>query len=83
MILQKWDYKLHKYIDVEVPDKYNCKVYSNDMEEIVNCPHCGKKLKFGETYTSLEFHTTPLGFGYGVCQKCYDKEWERRRSEKS
>lgn len=81
MKLRKWNVSLHKYEEIEIPDNWNCKSYSNDMNEIVTCPQCGKKLKFGETYTSLEIHTN-IGFGYGVCQECYDKEWERRKNEK-
>lgn len=48
------------------------------MKEIVNCPHCGKELEYGNCYTSLEIHTE-MGFGYGVCEKCYEEEWNRRR----
>lgn len=81
MILQKWNYKTHSYDNMRCPIDWNCKTYSNNMEEIVNCPHCGKKIKFGDTYTSLEFHTG-LGMGYGVCEECYKKEWERRRENK-
>ena len=69
MILQKWDYKEHNYKDYRVPDEWNVKTYGNGMEEIINCAQCGKKLKFGDSYTSLEVHTK-IGFGYSVCEKC-------------
>ncbi len=81
MILRKWNCKTREYEDYEVPDEWNCHCYSNDMEEIVNCPHCGKELEFGDTYTSLEIHTA-VGFGYGVCDKCYEEEWKRRRKNR-
>ncbi len=77
MILNKWNYKKHIYESYEIPNNWNCKLYSEDMNEIVNCPHCGKKLKYGDTYTSLEIHNN-MGFGFGVCEKCYKKEWLRR-----
>lgn len=77
MILQKWNYKKHKYEDYEIPDEWNVKTYANGMEEIINCCQCGKKLKFGDSYTSLEVHTE-MGFGYSVCEDCYEKEWKRR-----
>lgn len=77
MILKKWNYKKHEYDPYEIPDEWNCKTYSNDMDEIINCPHCGKELKFGDTYTSKEIHTE-IGLGYGVCEKCYNNEWLRR-----
>ena len=74
MILNKWNNKEHTYEPYEIPDDWNCKTYSNDMEEVINCPHCGRKLKYGDSYTSLEIHTD-MGFGYGVCEKCYQNEW--------
>lgn len=77
MILQKWNCKKHKYEDYEIPDEWNVKTYGNGMEEIINCCQCGKKLKFGDSYTSLEVHTE-MGFGYSVCEDCYEKEWKRR-----
>lgn len=79
MILRKWNNKEHTYEPYEIPDDWNCKTYSNDMEEVINCPHCGRKLKYGDSYTSLEIHTD-MGFGYGVCEKCYQNEWIRRNS---
>lgn len=78
MILNKWNYNTHSYDKVNISDVYNCKTYSNDMNEIVHCPHCGDEIKFGESYTSLEFHTK-LGFGYAVCENCYELEMERRK----
>ena len=41
---------------------------------------CGKELKYGDTYTSLEIHTA-MGFGYGVCEDCYEFEWKRREKD--
>lgn len=81
MILQKWNWDKHKYEDYEVPKDWVCKCYSDDMSEIVNCPHCGKQIRFGEGLTSTEIHTE-LGFGYAVCEDCYDEEWIRRQKAK-
>ena len=44
----------------------------------MNCPHCGKELPYGETYTSKEIHNW-VGLGYGVCEECYEEEWKRRK----
>lgn len=77
MILQKWNYNKHAYENYEVPDNWICKCYSNNMDEIVNCPHCGKQITFCEGYTSMEIHTD-LGFGYAVCEECHNKEFERK-----
>ena len=77
MILNKWNYEKHAYEEHEIPSDWKCITYSPDMEEIVNCPHCGEEIKVGDSYTSMEFHT-PYGFGYLVCRKCYDEEFKRR-----
>lgn len=80
MILQKWNWDKREYEDCEIPDDWNCKVYSEDMDEIVNCAHCGKKIRFGDCYTSMEIHNK-AGWGYAVCKDCYAEEWEKRRDE--
>lgn len=77
MILQKWNYEKRDYEDYEIPNEWNVKTYNKNMEEIINCCQCGKKLLFGDSYTSLEVHTE-MGFGYSVCGDCYEKEWKRR-----
>lgn len=51
------------------------------MSNKVNCAQCGREIKFGDSYTSKEIHTFS-GFGYSVCEECYDKEWERRNEDK-
>ena len=43
MKLKKWNVKEHEYEDYNVPDDWNVKTFSNDMDEIVNCCQCGKK----------------------------------------
>ena len=76
MILKKWNYDKHIYEPYEVPEEWIIKIYSENMDEIINCLHCGKEVKYGETYTSHEVHTE-IGLGYPVCEKCYAKENER------
>lgn len=80
MLLRKWNYEKRTYTPYEIPDnkELNIKLYSNDMDEIVNCPRCLNKVRYGETYTSLEFHNN-FGLGFPVCKECYQKEWEERR----
>lgn len=75
--MEKWNYKTHNYDPYEVPIDWNCKTYSEDMNEIINCASCGRKIRYGNCYTSKEIHTS-VGFGYGVCSKCYEKEWQHR-----
>lgn len=77
--LKKYNYATNKFSDHIIEDNWNCKAYSHDMEEVVNCPHCGRQLTYGDTYTSLEIRT-PMGFGYGVCENCYSEELRRMRN---
>ena len=82
-MLRKWDYKLHEYMDYAVPDEWDVALYSDDMDKIVSCARCGRKLKFGYGYTSRSIHSN-MGFGYTVCIKCHGDElreegiWARR-----
>lgn len=71
--LNRWNYETHEYDPYGVPDEWNVKSYSDDMDEIINCPHCGKEVTYGSCYTSKEIHT-PHGFGYAVCENCYNIE---------
>lgn len=72
----RWNYETHKYD--QIPKEGIYLTYTEDLKKIVNCINCDKEIEFGKTYTSKEWHTE-LGFGYGVCPECYEKEWERRR----
>lgn len=80
ILLNKWNRQKHKYEDYGVPDNWNVKCCCNDLEEIVNCAQCGMELKYGDCYTSLEVHTD-MGMGFGVCEDCYEAEWQRRKKE--
>ena len=79
-VIQKWDYSSHSYFSIPITSRepLNIKTYSEDMNEIVNCCQCLKKVKFEDTYTSNEIHTD-LGFGFAVCEDCYKEEWKRRK----
>lgn len=79
--MRKWNYKKHEYELYEVPSDWHCSIYESDMSKTVNCAQCGREIKFGDAYTSNEIHTF-MGFGYAVCEECYNEEWERRRNEK-
>lgn len=79
VIYQKFNYQKHKYEPYFVPKEKRLTLYSDNMDEEIDCCQCLKPLKYGESYTSLEVQNG-FGFGYGVCQKCYNEEWERRRN---
>ena len=78
MLLRRWNYKKREYGPYEVPDDWNVKTYSNDMDEIINCANCGRKIPFGYGYTSREIHTQ-LGMGFSVCEECMEAEWETEK----
>lgn len=84
MMLRKWDYATHEYKPYEVPDDKTFIVYSADMDLPVNCANCFKDMTYGQGYTSRTIHTE-VGFGYPVCEDCYEKEreYEVQHSDKS
>ena len=73
---QKWDFKTRKYYDYDLPE--GACLYSDDMDKIVACAQCGRKITFGNGYTSRQIHAR-YGFGYAVCEKCYEKEWREEQ----
>lgn len=81
MIVGKWNYEKHDYEPYKIPNDWNCKTYSEDMDEIINCAQCGRSVKIGNCYTSLEIHNR-IGFGFGVCENCYNSEFLRRINNK-
>ena len=76
--LRRWNYNTKVYDDYTVPDDWSLPMFSDNMGEKINCANCGKEMTFGEGYTSMEIHTH-RGFGYYVCESCYQDEWKRRR----
>lgn len=75
MKAQKWNFKEHKYFDYELPK--NCVLIGRSLESVVVCAECGCKLEYGDCYTSMKIHTED-GFGYPICEKCYDAEVKER-----
>lgn len=74
----KWNVKKRDYELYQIPKDWNICSYTDDMDKQINCCQCGKIVRFGDCYTSLEVHT-PVGFGFAVCSECYDKEWARKK----
>lgn len=68
--MRKWDEERREYAPYAVPDDWKVLCHSWDLDEECNCARCGKPMRFGDTYTSLQLHT-PGGLGYGVCGECY------------
>lgn len=56
------------YETYELPE--GSSLYEGSMSKIVSCASCGKKIKYGNSYTSRRIHNQ-FGFGYAVCESCY------------
>lgn len=76
MKAEKWNPKTKKYYDYNLPERA-C-LYSDDMDKIVTCARCGRKMLFGDGYTSREIHAEH-GLGYTVCEQCHEKEWREEQ----
>ncbi len=75
--MYKYDRKIHKEIPYTPPVKGgNYPVYCDSMDEKVNCAQCGKEIKYGNGYVSIEIFSG--AFGHTVCEECHEKEWEKR-----
>jgi hypothetical protein len=77
MRLKRWNYMLADYEDYEIPDNWSVYTFVPGLDTFVDCAHCGKSLPYGASFTSMEIHNN-MGFGYAVCEDCYNKEAERR-----
>ena len=77
--MKKWNYKTLEYEEYTVPDSWKVKTFSIDMDEKVNCASFGKSMKYDDGYTSRTIHTI-RGFGYIVCEDCYNKDFEEERN---
>ena len=73
ILAQKWDFSSRAYQPYEIPSDWTCVLDVDDMDTIINCASCGKKLLFGNGYTSRCIHNG-CGFGYSVCADCYTNE---------
>lgn len=76
----KWNYETLEYEPFELPDNCPLTLPLNDesLETEINCASCRKVVKFGRCYTSKEIHEKH-GFGYPVCEDCYNKELKNER----
>lgn len=63
-----WIENKHEYIPYELPE--GAALYEVDMDQIVQCAHCGREVRYGDCYTSRTIHND-YGLGYAVCEDCY------------
>lgn len=76
--LLKWNYAKSEYEFYTIPDEWDVALSRSDMDAGINCAGCGKDMVYGDSLTSQEIHTE-IGFGYGVCDECYEQETKRRK----
>lgn len=81
MKLRKWNFNTHVYELFESPARI-LSLYSEDMVAEVDCANCGKRMTYGEGYTSRTIHTE-MGLGYPVCESCYQEEHKAERESKN
>lgn len=79
MILSRWNHKLRRYEDYEVPDNWSVAMIAPTMDTFVDCAGCGRSIPYGASFTSAEIHND-YGIGYAVCNRCYAAESGRKQS---
>lgn len=78
--VRKWDFEKHEYAPIELPEDWIVPmlVPVDELDNLVNCANCGKKVPYGETMTSKQYHNM-TGLGFGVCDDCYKNEQKLER----
>ena len=79
MKAKRWNYETQSYDPCEIPD--GSKSYSADMDEIITCASCGKRIRFGDAYGSPVIHGG-YGFSFMVCKDCYEEEMKIELAER-
>lgn len=70
-----WDESTCSYLPVKVPD--GCTTYEVDKESMVTCPGCGRRVMYGNCFTSKRFYTSDGLWAFSVCPVCHGKECGR------
>ena len=71
MTVGKWNYDTESYEPYDAPE--GAVTYSALMDKVIMCASCGRKVMFGDCYTSRTIHTQ-MGIGFAVCPKCHEAE---------
>jgi hypothetical protein len=81
ILLRKWNFNTHEYETFESPAK-ELALYKEYMKAQIDCANCGKRMVYGESYTSRTIHNS-IGLGYPVCDDCYQEEWKAEKESKN
>ena len=76
-LLSKWNYRKHEYEPYPIPDDWDVEFYGDDMEKVISCAGCGKKIKVGDSFNSMSIYTWH-GFSYLVCGDCMKEDIKKR-----
>lgn len=77
----KWNFDTAEYEPYELPENCPLILGQDELETVINCASCRKKAIFGSCYTSKAIHN-PSGFGYPVCESCYNVESKKYTESK-
>lgn len=77
--IDRWNIYTEQYEPVQIPDDWKVAMYSDNLDEQINCVNCGKPMTYGEGYTSRRYHNK-AGMGYMECEDCY---YDQLNGEKS
>ena len=77
--MKKWNFKTKKYEQYKGPK--NAMLYTQDMGAECQCAECGRKMKFGEGFTSSIIHND-FGFGFCICEECKNAEIKEMLKER-
>ena len=55
--------------------------YPGDLTMKV-CACCGKKLPYGDAFSSRELYNGSGMFGMAICPKCHEAEWKREKKRR-
>lgn len=72
MVIRKWNENKMDYDVVTIPDSWNVPLHCDNMDEIVNCVNCGRKMKYGDGFTSKRYYNV-AGKSYSECRECFDE----------
>ena len=77
----KWNSRTKKYEPYRIPEEWYTPLLA-DAYKTVNCASCGKEIKYGNSFVSLEIRESEISnVGYAVCDACFNLEFERKVKE--
>ena len=73
--VKRYSYRNHCYEKPEeLPKNWHTPLVADSMDEIINCACCGKEIRYGDGYSSIDICGMSGCLGYSICEECYKKE---------